>query len=397
MPRRGDRFGGPYLPENRLAHGPYHSTATEMPINPQGLLLPRRLLIPMAGTLLLAATTAIPRLHARDAASELIGPDAVTSQLAVDEQDKPDLLGIDAQDKFDEWKAGIKEQTGLDFGIDYNSLGFAAIDSPGKSCAASGVFRVFGSWELYNRGEANNGSIVFKAENRHAYSDVAPSAFGGELGYAGLTSSVFSDQGWRTTHLFWQQRFANGRGISYLGFLDTTDYVDVYPLDSPWSGFANIAFQNGSGAIGGIPDGALGAMVGGFLTDHLYLVGSIADANGDPTDLSEGFDTSFNDSETFKSLEFGWASKREEVFLNNAHVTFWQIDDRNDAGTPDGWGVSFSFAASNDDGWMPFLRGGWAHDGGSFYEASITTAYGANIRTNRMILLSNNIKDNLFV
>ena len=166
MPRRGDRFGGPYLPENRLAHGPYHSTATEMPINPQGLLLPRRLLIPMAGTLLLAATTAIPRLHARDAASELIGPDAVTSQLAVDEQDKPDLLGIDAQDKFDEWKAGIKEQTGLDFGIDYNSLGFAAIDSPGKSFAASGVFRVFGSWELYNRGEANNGSIVFKAENR---------------------------------------------------------------------------------------------------------------------------------------------------------------------------------------------------------------------------------------
>ena len=154
MPRRGDRFGGLDLPENRLAHGSYHSTATEMPIN---------------------------------------------------------------------------------------SLGFAAIDSPGKSSAASGVFRVFGSWELYNRGETNNGSIVFKVENRHAYSDVAPSAFGGELGYAGLTSSVFSDQGWRTSHLFWQQRFANGRGISYLGFLDTTDYVDVYPLASPWSGFANIA------------------------------------------------------------------------------------------------------------------------------------------------------------
>ena len=143
-----------------------------------------------AATVLLIVTTVVPRLHAQDAASELVAPDAVTSQLATDEKDKPDLLGIDAQAGFDEWKVGVKERTGLDFGIDYNSLGFAAIDSPGKSTAAGGVFRVFGSWELYNRGETNTGSIVFKVENRHTYSDVAPSAFGGELGYAGLTSSV---------------------------------------------------------------------------------------------------------------------------------------------------------------------------------------------------------------
>ena len=114
-------------------------------------------------------------------------------------------------------------------------------------------------------------------------------AFAGELGYAGLTSVGYSDQGWRATHLFWRQRFGDGRGVSYIGFLDTTDYADVYTLASPWTGFANIAFQNGSGAMGGIPDGALGAMVGGFLTDKLYLVGSIADANGDPTDLGERF------------------------------------------------------------------------------------------------------------
>ena len=338
------------------------------------------------GTLLVAATSVVPGLRAQDTASDLIGPDAVASQLAADEEDKPDLLGIDAQAGIDEWKAGVKERTGLDFGVDYNSLGFVATDSPGKDTAAGGVFRVFGTWALYNRGEINNGSIVFKVENRHAYTDVAPSAFGGEVGYVGVTNTVFSDQGWRTTHLFWQQRFADGRGISYLGFLDTTDYVDVYPLASPWSGFGNIAFENGSGAIGGIPDGALGAMVGGFLTDQLYLVGGIADANSDPTDLAEGFDTLFNDFETFKSLEFGWASKREEVFLNNVHVTFWQIDERNDAGTPDGWGVSFSLVSSNDDGWMPFLRGGWADDGGSFYEASVSTGFGYTPRPGQALL-----------
>ena len=252
-------------------------------------LLPRRKLRLQAGVALIAAAT--PLLHAQDAASELAGPDAVSSQLAADEKDKPDLLGVDDQDGFDEWKACVKERTGLDFGIDYLSLGLAATDSLGDNTAASGVFRVYGNWELFNRGKENSGSLVFKVENRHAYTDVAPAAFAGELGYAGLTSVGYSDQGWRATHLFWRQRFGDGRGVSYIGFLDTTDYADVYTLASPWTGFTNIAFQNGSGAMGGIPDGALGAMVGGFLTDNLYLVGSIADANGDPTDLGDGFDS----------------------------------------------------------------------------------------------------------
>jgi porin len=328
-----------------------------------------------SGMSLGVATVVAPALHAENGASDLLSPNAVESQLTADREDKPHLLGIDAQDGFDEWKDGVKKRTGLDFGLDYNTLGFTAIDSPGKTSAASGAVRVFGTWELYRRGEENNGSIVFKVENRHAYTDVAPSAFGSELGYVGLPSSVFSDQGWRTTHLFWQQRFANGRGISYLGFLDTTDYVDVFSLASPWSGFANIAFQNGSGAIGGIPDGALGAMIGGFVTEHVYLVGGLADANADPTDLGDGVDSLLNDFETFKSLELGWANDREEVFLGNAHVTFWQVDERRGADVPDGWGVSFS-AVSTIDEWMPFVRGGWAEDGGSLYEASVSAGFG---------------------
>ena len=327
-----------------------------------------------AGVALISITS--PFLHAQDAATELAGPDAVTSQLAADEKDKPDLLGIDEQAGFDEWKACVKESSGLDLGIDYLSLGLAATDSLGDNTAASGVFRVYGIWELFSRGKEDSGSFIFKVENRHAYTDVAPAAFAGELGYAGLTSVGYSDQGWRATHLFWRQRFGDGRGVSYIGFLDTTDYVDVYSLASPWTGFTNIAFQNGSGAIGGIPDGALGAMLGGFLTKNLYLAGGIVDANGDPTDLGDGFDSMFNDFETFKSLELGWATKREQVFLNNAHVTLWQVDKRNRAGTPDGWGISASITTSTDNGFTPFLRGGWADDGGSLYEASVSAGFG---------------------
>jgi porin len=109
--------------------------------------------------------------------------------------------------------------------------------------------------------------------------------------------------------------------------MTTTDYADVSTLANPSTGFTNFAFLNGSGAMGGIPDGALGAIVGGFLTNHPYLVGGIADANGDPSHLGDGFDSMFNDFETFKTLELGWVSKQEDVFLNNAHVTPWQVDE----------------------------------------------------------------------
>lgn len=311
-----------------------------------------------------------------DAASQLTGPDAIGNRLESDAADKPDILDVDLQTGADAWKARLKERTGLDFGLDYNFLGFAATNAPDEDTSAAGAFRFYGTWELFNRGSPNNGSLVFKLENRHSFTSVPPTEFGFDIGSVSLTSSVFSDQGWRTTHLFWQQRFADGRGVAYIGFLDVTDYLDVYALASPWTGFSNLAFQTGSGTIGGLPDGALGAMVGGFLTDNVYAVGGIADANGDATDLAGEFDNFFNDFETFKSVELGWTTSQEELFLNNAHVTLWQIDERTASGSPDGWGINISLSGSTENGFLPFLRGGWSQDAGILYDASLSTGFG---------------------
>ena len=321
-----------------------------------------------------AQTTAPPQ-----AAGAITGPTAVSNQLADDQKEKPGILGTTILKSWDDWKAGVQEGTGLDFGLDYNALGFAATESLGDDTSASGVFRLFGTWNFVGRGTGNEGGVVFKLEHRHAYTDVAPNEFATELGYAGLNNVVFSDQGWRMTHLFWRQQFSDGRGIAYAGFLDTTDYVDVYALASPWSGFNNLAFETGSGTIGGLPDGALGAMLGGFVSDNIYLAASLADANGDATDLGGGFETFFDDFETFKSLEIGWtASKKNEpaLFLNNYHLTFWQIDERTAAGTPDGWGVAFSASMTFGENWLTFLRGGWAKDGGSLYEGALSAGFG---------------------
>jgi porin len=314
--------------------------------------------------------------QAANVAETLSGPSATPSTLSYDAQDKDSLLAVDIQEGWTQWKSDLEARTGLTLGFDYNALGFRASSSPGDRTAGSGVFRAFGKWALVGRDGPNTGNLVFKLEQRHAYGDLAVTDFGTELGYVGLVNSVFNDQGWRATNLYWQQNLADGQAVVSVGWLDVTDYVDVFALASPWTGFSNLAFQTGSGTIGGLPDGALGAVAAGFLTDRVYAAVGIVDANGDATDLLGGFDTLFDEGETFKSLELGWTSGPKALFIDNAHVTLWQIDERTKAGSDDGYGIAFSYTRGIENTWLPFVRGGWADAGGSLYEAALSVGVG---------------------
>jgi hypothetical protein len=255
------------------------------------------------------------------------------------------VLDVDLRRPWRDWKASLKDRSGLDFGFDYISLGYVATQSLGEETAATGVFRLFGQWELTGRGTKNTGTLLFRVDNRHRLDTVPVKDFAGELGYAGIIGPTYSNQGNRLTHLYWNQNFAEGRGAVYLGFIDVTDYVDAYALASPWQGFANLAFQTGSGTMGGLPDAALGVAAGYFLNDNFYVGGGIADANADAADP---FSNLFDKGETFKSFEVGWTTGSSARFFNNAHVTFYQIDEREEAGTPAGHGVAFHTAGS----WM---------------------------------------------
>ena len=74
------------------------------------------------------------------------------------------------------------------------------------------------------------------------------------------------------------------------------------------------------------------------------------------------------------------------MLLDNAHLTVWQIDERDDAGTSDGWGISFSLSGVVGESWLPFLRGGWARDGSSFYEAAVSAGFGYSLHPGRDLL-----------
>ena len=120
--------------------------------------------------------------------------------------------------------------------------------------------------------------------------------------------------------------------------------------------------------------------------ENFYLLGGIADANGDPTDPGNVFDSFFNDAEFFTHIEVGWISSWERRFSDNIHLTAWHVDEREQAQVSDGWGVAFSFSRLFADTWEPFFRAGYARDGGSLWERSISAGLGYHTRKKSDVL-----------
>ena len=312
---------------------------------------------------------------------DISGPASVDKQLIYDDVKSTKTALWYALDSLDQIKERYYKKTGFILNMDYNSQVMEATNPIGNSTGASGVFRMYGKWNFIGKGTKNEGGLIYKVEHRHKYTDNALREFGPlDVGYAGFLQSVYNNQGWRVTNLYWRQSFNEEKVVAYFGFVDITDWTDVWALASPWTGFNNLVFASGSGTLGGgLPDGSFGAMVSVWANDNIYLVGSLVDTNGDATEFWKGFDSFFTEFETVKTLEIGYTPSPDEVFLRNAHISVWQADERTNAGTPNGWGVIGSVSWLIGEKYFPFIRGGWAKDGGSFYEASVSLGVGYNI------------------
>ena len=183
-----------------------------------------------------------------------------------------------------------------------------------------------------------------------------------------------SDTGFVLTNLYWTQSFAGNRLTFIVGSVDVTDYVDVYGLVNPWEEFNNIAFSTNPSIAA--PNQGLGVAVRFSLTPHYYVLGGIADANGDPHDPGDSFDSFFNVGEHFRHIEIGWIGSWENRFSDNLHLTAWQVDDRDKAEIDDGWGLTLSFSKTVFDRWLPFLRAGYSEGSGALVDRSISAGLG---------------------
>jgi len=304
----------------------------------------------------------------------VVGPDQVDSQLETDKEIKP-LYSSELLKPYFDFKGRVKEKIGLSFAVDYSAMYLSANGELEENRAGSGMVRFYGAWDLVGRGTGHSGAVVYKVENRHAYTPIPPGSFSLESGYIGLIEPPFSDQRWRLTNLYWRQSLGGGRVSFVAGWVDPTDYVDVFALASPWLHFSNFAFSTGGASIP-VPNEGLGVGGAAYLSDNLYVVGGFADSNSNPQKPGDGFDTFFNMHEYFKHFEIGWTTSRDRNFLDNVHVTVWQADERKAALTPSGWGANFSFTHYVRNKWLPFVRAGYAKDGGSLLERTVSTGIG---------------------
>ncbi|MDC0947936.1 carbohydrate porin [Gammaproteobacteria bacterium] len=302
------------------------------------------------------------------------GPEAVENRIAEDSEDASLRPSTGAVDRWMEWKGDLHQDTGFSFGGDYSALAIKANDSLGSNDASAGMLRLFGFWDVTGRNTPDTGALVWKIEHRHRYADIAPSSFGlGELGYVGVLGGPWSNQGARLSNLYWRQRFGEGRRTLIAGYLDATDYVDTFVGGSPWTGFANLAFSSGSASVFLPNEATPGMAFGTLIGDNAYLTAGIVNAYSDPTaPFDDSLDRLFNDGELFKTLEIGWISSHQRIYQDNTHLTLWHVDDSDLAGVVEGWGAAFSHVRHLDEHWMPFVRGGYAEDGGSLLQKSLS-------------------------
>ena len=217
---------------------------------------------------------------------------------------------------------------------------------------------------------------MFKIEHRHKYGAIPIKSLGFETGFVGLIEPPFNEDGFRTTNLYWRQRLLQGRMAFVVGFLDVTDFFDVYAMASPWLHFANFNFSTGVAAVNLPNDGYLGAAVGGWVTDRIYAMAGIGDINSDPTNIFKGFESLFKTGETFKHIEIGFTSAKDYMFLDNLHISIWQRDETSATGDPNGWGFVMSGTRWINERLMPFMRFAYTKDAGSLLETAIAAGIG---------------------
>jgi porin len=292
------------------------------------------------------------------------GPASVGAQLEEDDEVKEPAFVFPAADEFFkpwfDWKKKLHTEQHFQLGTDYSLLFQDASASlpGGESTAASGVFRLFGKWDLVGRGTKNKGSLFMRVEHRHKLgTEIPPSKLGGifdnpGIGYQGITGTLYTDVGAVLTDLNWQQALNDGSSGLVIGRFDPNDYMNIGGFANPWTTFSNAAILVDNSIA--LPDASWGIAGGSWLGEQWHILAGANDANGLHDDNSFFADG----SEFFKFAELGWSPIRGERYFKKISLTYWHVDERVEKGIAQGDGFAFTANWTFDKKRMVFVRGG---------------------------------------
>ncbi|MDP2493691.1 carbohydrate porin [Shimia thalassica] len=327
-----------------------------------------------AGTAAAESTGPLGRLES-SAQQGIGGPASVGAQQENDRQrfdNSSRWSSLDrSMDGIEDRKAAFAARAGLSLSFDYTALyQHSSESSTGLDDAASGQLRMLGSWEILNRGGNNPGKFVFALEHRHKLgTDISPAEMAGNIPYNGATAVTFGAPGSILSVAYWQQTLGNGRGGFVAGRIDPGDYTDILGHVNPRTTFSNFAVL--FSPVTPIPDPGFGIGGGGFLTDQVYALGVVSDANGSLSDV-EWFP---GGSELYAYAELGWTPSPSKRYLTNVHVGAFHTDAKSDAGVASNKGILLSANHTIDENLMLFGRLGWAEGGGLLAEKSANAGF----------------------
>jgi porin len=115
------------------------------------------------------------------------------------------------------------------------------------------------------------------------------------------------------------------------------------------------------------------------MNEHWAVLGGVANANGDPSDPIDSAQKLFDSGETFKHLAIGWSPDWDDRYDQAVQLTFWQVDDREEARVEGGQGVSLA-ASFRSGNWRPFFRAGYSDGGGPSLDRSVGFGTGYDTR-----------------
>jgi porin len=303
-----------------------------------------------------------------DTAPEFGGPSGVSGELREANERRSSVTELDATQRllapwFD-WKRKLNDDHGFTVGLNAYWLYQGASGSlSDEDDAFGGIYRLQGSWVLTGRDSDNKGRLEWRIENRSkSFTELAPSALGGELGIAALNSGFGYSDGFDTdlAVINWTQGFRGDTSGVAVGRLAFDAYLDGFPFQTFSRGFINRSFVvNPTLATTGI--GALGAVAKGFVSDQIWVGAHVYDANAASGDFD--WDT-FEQHEWLTALEVGWTPDFERYKIDRLQFTYWHKDARAEAGVPEGKGWAISAAYKASETMHTFVRAGHS-DGGA--------------------------------
>lgn len=302
------------------------------------------------------------------------GPNSPDGQLEEDDRVKEPAFRFprvyDYFQPWRDWKQQQNEDHGFQFSGHYSTLYQGASDSvSGEDQASGGVFRATAKWTLVGRDTANPGSLVMMIDHRHAYRDIAPAGLAEQLGYIGVTGTLYADTDWSVVNLNWQQGLNDGATGLLVGRYDPSDYMNILGYSNPWTSFSNVAILLEPSVA--FADSSWGIAGGHWFNDQYYAMAGINDANGTYTDNLEFFD---GGSEFYTWAHVGWTPSKADRYSKNIHLAVWHVDEREDAGVESAKGVALATSWMLDEKWMTVMRAGLSEGSAPIYNKSFTLA-----------------------